>query len=594
MFKNSSIKFFVSFCLLFLGFVGASSAQFAHDNGFEAANITPLMNAVNSEDEKGVEFFARSGKEVVEARNIGGATALHIASRGSNIEIVKILLSNGANVNSIDNDGWTPLMRAAANNNPDIVSELLTHNANANIKNSLNETALIQAVNSGCYRCLESILNYFDYKKADKAFINDQFSEALEIAGKKSNSELKDILTKYKERIDKGEYPTLVNYEAGKNIESVNSTIRNESSDGMNSDENNAKIANQENQGEMSQSEAGEKIASNENLAVNDGLPAKPIEQTINQEAKKLKKKNYVLIVGKSWVGSVANQKMNLKAEEVSENKNSQENMAKNAVKMEDNKANPQDNILANTDNKVQNQSPVNGDVSSGNLQNEQNNSADAQKNSPQLVDNNGSDQSVNNNESSVVDTNPASNSSDNKNAVNGISADLGPNKSSQDKGDHSADVSNPQSQPQTQPLRDVKKRMFVLKRSEGELRYNAKNEVIKDIILEEVKKEEVVKTQDQNGSAGASIDKKPDEQKPSDSAQKDTLNSDNSSKETQDKSKAYNNKSNDHLEVKPYKKKKFIIQKSDDSSNANIDNSLDSQEDVKSFSFTRKKSGNN
>jgi len=70
------------------------------------------------------------------ARNRYNRSALWIASGGSyEIEIMKLLIDSGADVNAADDDGITPLMEAASGNIADAVSVLLEHQAAVNVKN---------------------------------------------------------------------------------------------------------------------------------------------------------------------------------------------------------------------------------------------------------------------------------------------------------------------------------------------------------------------------------------------------------------------------------------------------------------------------
>ncbi len=195
-------------CLFSVFMTQPSYGQYIYGDGSDASDISPLMTAVNSGDVDGVKFFSKAGRSVIDKKNIGGATALHIASRNKNLEIVQILINSGADVNVQDNDKWTPLMRAAANSNPDITLELLKNGANADQKNSVGETAMIHSANSGCFSCLEAVLKYIDYEKVSKYLLDDQFDEAFLIANRKDDSKTKAILTHYKDRIGREDYPS--------------------------------------------------------------------------------------------------------------------------------------------------------------------------------------------------------------------------------------------------------------------------------------------------------------------------------------------------------------------------------------------------
>ncbi|MCJ8729865.1 hypothetical protein PDJAM_G00112090 [Pangasius djambal] len=69
------------------------------------------------------------GEDVVNCSNADGITALHQACIDGSIEVVAFLLSQGANVNQVDNEGWTPLHVAASCGNIEIAEYLLQQGA---------------------------------------------------------------------------------------------------------------------------------------------------------------------------------------------------------------------------------------------------------------------------------------------------------------------------------------------------------------------------------------------------------------------------------------------------------------------------------
>lgn len=74
-----------------------------------------------------------------------------------NVKDVKVALESGYDVNSVDNDGWTPLMHAADSDNYDVVCLLLNHGADVNVSDDLGNTAL-QYSNSG--KVADKLLKY--------------------------------------------------------------------------------------------------------------------------------------------------------------------------------------------------------------------------------------------------------------------------------------------------------------------------------------------------------------------------------------------------------------------------------------------------
>ena len=71
-----------------------------------------------------VKTLIKNGADV-NAKNEGGWTALMMASENGHNEVVKILIENKADVNIQDSDGWTALMMASEYINNDVVKTLL-------------------------------------------------------------------------------------------------------------------------------------------------------------------------------------------------------------------------------------------------------------------------------------------------------------------------------------------------------------------------------------------------------------------------------------------------------------------------------------
>lgn len=56
-----------------------------------------------------VEALIHFNPDLVKEKNSGGQTPLHIAVWHEHLEIVKLLLKNGAEINAKDHNGYTPL-----------------------------------------------------------------------------------------------------------------------------------------------------------------------------------------------------------------------------------------------------------------------------------------------------------------------------------------------------------------------------------------------------------------------------------------------------------------------------------------------------
>jgi protein phosphatase 1 regulatory subunit 12A len=64
-----------------------------------------------------------------------GATALHVAAAKGYLDVIELLSRAGANINSLDNDGWTSLHAAAHWDKHDVINYLVERNADLYAKN---------------------------------------------------------------------------------------------------------------------------------------------------------------------------------------------------------------------------------------------------------------------------------------------------------------------------------------------------------------------------------------------------------------------------------------------------------------------------
>lgn len=100
-----------------------------------------------------VNTFLQNGVEVdgcipFDQSGLGGFTALHYAIHNNCYQVTELLLNNGANVNAITKDNWTPLMFAVTFEFILIVQLLLARGADVSIKSSQGLTAIHYAFNA--------------------------------------------------------------------------------------------------------------------------------------------------------------------------------------------------------------------------------------------------------------------------------------------------------------------------------------------------------------------------------------------------------------------------------------------------------------
>ena len=90
----------------------------------------------------------------VDASYVNGWTALHFAAASNRIDVVKLLLLEGADINRQDEFKDTPLHNAARYNNTEVARLLLDNRADVNIENNDNETPLDKASKGSEVECL--------------------------------------------------------------------------------------------------------------------------------------------------------------------------------------------------------------------------------------------------------------------------------------------------------------------------------------------------------------------------------------------------------------------------------------------------------
>jgi ankyrin repeat protein len=95
--------------------------------------------------------------------NAGGgyySTSLHAAVITGNLDIALVLLNHGANVNTLDDEGWSPLHRASRRGRLDALELLLEQQADVNILGNDEQTPLYLASQDGKLEVARTLLRY--------------------------------------------------------------------------------------------------------------------------------------------------------------------------------------------------------------------------------------------------------------------------------------------------------------------------------------------------------------------------------------------------------------------------------------------------
>ncbi len=136
--------------------------------------VDPVVMAVETKDVEALKILASHGMLEREHNGNVGPSALHLAAVRGDLNIVRILLGLGVPVNARrERDGRTPLVAAvAARSRPELLRLLLENGADSNSVDSNRETALLVAARSGDLEATRMLLSH----RANPD-INDRFGQ---------------------------------------------------------------------------------------------------------------------------------------------------------------------------------------------------------------------------------------------------------------------------------------------------------------------------------------------------------------------------------------------------------------------------------
>ena len=105
-----------------------------------------IRDAIMENDLEAVNELIEENRGIVNIENSARKTPLYIASYFGYIDIVELLVTNGARIDHQDTrGGWTALCLAASRGHLHVVEYLIIQGANVNLKNHYGDTPLIRA-----------------------------------------------------------------------------------------------------------------------------------------------------------------------------------------------------------------------------------------------------------------------------------------------------------------------------------------------------------------------------------------------------------------------------------------------------------------
>lgn len=152
-----------------------------------------LIQAVRDGSWKVFDLLLDNPKINVNKLNQFGESPLMYVALMGDLPRSKKLIAMGAKVNKED---WTPLHYASIKGRADVIKLLLSHGADANEVAPTGDTALILAVQSDSLEAVQLLLN----AGADPSASNFKAQDAVEIARAKGKDKLADALEKIAEK----------------------------------------------------------------------------------------------------------------------------------------------------------------------------------------------------------------------------------------------------------------------------------------------------------------------------------------------------------------------------------------------------------
>jgi ankyrin repeat protein len=143
--KKLSVLLFVSaFLLSIFSITSIASASEIHD-------------AVRNGDALKVKQLLNKNPKLVNDRDRGFFTPLHLAAYNGNEKIASMLISKGADINATGKCDYTPLHVAAEQGQMHLAKLLLSHGAKVNMRTAVGTTALRLALDGEHYKTAEII-----------------------------------------------------------------------------------------------------------------------------------------------------------------------------------------------------------------------------------------------------------------------------------------------------------------------------------------------------------------------------------------------------------------------------------------------------
>jgi hypothetical protein len=159
-------------------------------NGMNEHGWSALMVAASKGSMEMLKLLIENGAALDVKNHQGGQTALIFAAHWGHTEVVRYLIAKGANLNVQMDDGWTALIDSISRGNLEVAKILIESGADTNVKSNTGWTALMAAA----YENHPDIVDLLIKHGVDVKSTNANNDTALNIAIRKGHQEIVNLL----------------------------------------------------------------------------------------------------------------------------------------------------------------------------------------------------------------------------------------------------------------------------------------------------------------------------------------------------------------------------------------------------------------
>lgn len=175
---------------------------------YQRSTETMLQDAICKGEDAAVRELIDDGADV-QLTNVRGQTPLHLAALTDNVEVVRMLVSGGANVDGAEPaEQMRPLHNCAINGCLQVCECLLQHGADMNVANRQGDTPLHLAARHGRADIVRLLLDFH----ADHSIENAAGQTAAQLAGKKGHAHIVELIERHVSH--EWQYPRMVTRKA--------------------------------------------------------------------------------------------------------------------------------------------------------------------------------------------------------------------------------------------------------------------------------------------------------------------------------------------------------------------------------------------